>query len=84
MNRRNFIKNAAGILIAAPMVVNANSIMRIQPLLEDCSLDIHASILGLVRKISEPDWTLRERILQQYKRAANFNGYIGKILHDIV
>lgn len=29
MNRRNFIKNSAGILIAAPMVVKSESLMKI-------------------------------------------------------
>lgn len=33
MLRRNFIRSAAGLLIAAPMVVKADSIMRVKPVL---------------------------------------------------
>ena len=30
MNRRNWLRNAAGLLIAAPMVVRAESLMRVR------------------------------------------------------
>lgn len=32
MNRRNWLRNAAGLLVAAPMVVRAESIMRVRPI----------------------------------------------------
>lgn len=35
MNRRSFIRTAAGLLVAAPMVVRAESIMRVRPV-EPC------------------------------------------------
>lgn len=35
LNRRNFIKNAAGLLVAAPMVVKAESLMFVNPSLTD-------------------------------------------------
>ena len=48
MKRRSFIKNSAGLLLAAPMVVRAESIMRVAPvadyariLEEQCIIDLN-------------------------------------------
>lgn len=56
MNRRNWLRNAAGLLVAAPFVVKANSIMQVRPLLPNVSdaigtLHFYNAKGGLL-----PDW----------------------------